>query len=363
MKLYLKIPLLIVLSIILLIVIVLSTMLLIRSIKRSKIYQEQKIDTLLGIDKEEVIEIRGINQYIYIRGENKTNPIILVIHGGPGSPLTPFIYKYQNDLEKDYTVVNWDQRNTGKTYFLNDSKMVDLSISIMIEDIKELVEYLRNEFDQEKVIILGHSWGTVIGTAFIQTYPQYVEAYIGVGQLINSAEALQLGYDQAKIVASENNNQKDLKALDELKGYLPSSADFNYDSFFKLKAIIKNNLGNGYDYQPMNELFFSPYYKLNELSFFLKDSIELQGPLLDYLFNEYHANDYGTVYQVPILYILGEHDWHTPSLTAKGFYDTIEAPKKEYVIIEKAGHLTMLDQPQAFNDAIISFLSSLDDNG
>jgi len=359
---FIKIPIFIIIGVIVLIVIIISTILVIRMIKRNKLYQENKIDTTLGIDREEVIELGGVNQYVYIRGENKNNPVILVLHGGPGSPLTPYIYKYQSGLEKDYTVVNWDQRNSGKTYFLNDPKTVDLSISIMVEDTKQLVEYLRNEFNQEKIIILGHSWGSVLGTAFIQTYPQYVEAYIGVGQLVNTVEALQLGYDEAKTAAVENNNKKDIQALEELKGYLPTSNDFNYDSFFKLRKIISKNLANGYDYQPMEELLFSPYYSLNELSFFLKDSIELQGPLIDYVFEEYHVNDYGAVYQVPVLYILGEHDWLTPNILAKEFFDTIEAPKKDYVLIEEAGHLTMLDQPESFNNAIISFVSSLDES-
>ena len=106
--------------ILLLAILVIGILLIYRQVKRSSIRKEQAITSEQGIDEDRVIEINGIKQFINIRGENKNNPVILVLHGGPGSPISPMRYTYQKGLEEQYTVVNWDQRNAGKTYFLNE---------------------------------------------------------------------------------------------------------------------------------------------------------------------------------------------------------------------------------------------------
>lgn len=123
-----------------------------------------------GISEDRIIQIGAISQFINIRGENTNNPVILVIHGGPGTPIFAMSYLYQLPIEKDYTVINWDQRNSGKTYYLNKDKYktfsAELSLDTYIKDLKELVMYIRNNVN-EKIIILGHSWGSVLGALFV----------------------------------------------------------------------------------------------------------------------------------------------------------------------------------------------------
>lgn len=119
-----------------------------------------------GIDRMEMVEIGGIQQALYIRGQNADNPIILWVHGGPGNSMMPFLHLYQYEWENDFTVVNWDQRNVGKTYFANDPAAVlqTMSAERVLQDVHEVTAYLKQQFNKEKIILIGHSWGTVLGT-------------------------------------------------------------------------------------------------------------------------------------------------------------------------------------------------------
>ena len=144
------------------IIFIIGLLLTYRQIYRSKVLKANKITTLNGVDEEFVAEINGIKQYFYARGQDKENPIILFLHGGPGSPMTPMIYTYQQGLENDYTVVNWDQRNAGKTYFLNegnaDKIKSSLSVDQSVQDIYEVVKMLKNKFNKDiylKIILMN----------------------------------------------------------------------------------------------------------------------------------------------------------------------------------------------------------------
>ena len=159
-------------------------------LKRKEIYEP-------GIDCFEDVEIGGIKQALYFRGENLDNPVILHLHGGPGSPQMPFLHDYQYPLEEHFTIVHWDQRNAGKTFFLNnpDEIVKDLSFEQVLNDAYEVTNYVRMKLSKDKIILLGHSWGTVLGSALVQTYPQLFSVYIGVGQAVNMREGEQLAYD------------------------------------------------------------------------------------------------------------------------------------------------------------------------
>lgn len=114
-----------------------------------------------GIDRMEMVEIGGIKQALYIRGQNADNPIILWVHGGPGNSMMPLLHLYQYAWENDFTVVNWDQRNVGKTYFANDPAAVlqTMRAERVLEDVHEVTAYLQQQFNKKKIILAGHSWG------------------------------------------------------------------------------------------------------------------------------------------------------------------------------------------------------------
>ena len=171
-----------------------------------------------GIDLMETVEINGIKQVIYFRGENIENPVILFIHGGPGSPMLPLLHGFQYDLEKDFTIVHWDQRNAGKTFYLNNPDVVLETITFenILTDAHEVTQYIKQKLNKDKIIILAYSWGTVLGTALVQEYPQDYSAYIGVGQIISMTEDKIISYKAVLEAARNKGNKKDIQALQQL---------------------------------------------------------------------------------------------------------------------------------------------------
>jgi len=339
------------LGILLLIIIaIIITAAALRLIVRHNIYIHREIKSQNGIDEELAIEIGGINQAIHIRGTDINNPVILVLHGGPGSPMTALQYKYQDEWEKNFTVVNWDQRNTGKTYFLNNTEEITATVSMdqALKDTLDMVMYLRESLHKDKIIILGHSYGSILGTLFVQSYPEYVSAYIGAGQQISFDENKKVQYEQLLKRISE----KDMKKLQSTK--------------LNKAAITYSELVNKYLNYAVNGnttlyAMLSPYYTLDETKCYTLDTNVTQKGIMDYLGSKgFDASKLGTTYKIPVFYILGDHDYIVPYTIARNFFENINAPYKDVVVIENAGHMIMLDQPEAFakflNESVLPYV-------
>lgn len=130
---------------------------------------------------EEYVQINGIDQYLFHAGVKYDNQVMLFLHGGPGFAESSLSYIFQEKWEEIFTVVHWDQRGVGKTLTRNPDKCP--TIDLMLEDLLTVVRYLKKKYNKEKIIILGHSWGTVLGSLFIKKHPEEVAYYIGVGKL------------------------------------------------------------------------------------------------------------------------------------------------------------------------------------
>ncbi len=330
----------------------------IRVVIREKIRYDHRIVTENGIDEFVVTNIGGIEQCLYIRGNDRSNPIILFLHGGPGSPMTPFIYKYQDELENNHVVVNWDQRNSGKTYILNEGQGAteNITVDILVEDVKEIVTYLSERFNRDNVVIMGHSWGTVLGTLFVQKYPELVSSYISVGPVVQAVAGDRLSYETTLQAASNAGNIKDYETLSNLTGYLINDDAFSFDSFSKFRSLSNKYLSAGRKDKSVIYALFSPYYNINDLRYYLINTYILHKPLMDYLANEFDVRNLTTEYKVPVYYILGEDDWVTPSIMAQDYFKSINAPDKKLIMIKDAGHIMMIDNTKDFCDAVLSVL-------
>jgi proline iminopeptidase len=128
----------------------------------------RRIVTPDGVERNETVRIGGIDQFVSMRGDDRRNPVLLIIHGGPGFPTTPMAWFATHGLEEYFTVVHWDQRGAGKTHLINDPKTVGPTIKPerFVDDIEELVAWLRKEMSKEKVFVLATSWGSYIGLEF-----------------------------------------------------------------------------------------------------------------------------------------------------------------------------------------------------
>lgn len=302
-----------------------------------------------GIDSMETIDIGGINQCLYIRGKNIENPVVLFLHGGPGTPEMPVLHTFQYDWEDEFTIVHWDQRGAGKTYFANNQEDVasTLNFNQSVEDAWEVTQYIRQRFNKNKIVVLGHSWGSVLGTALVQSHPDAFSAYIGVGQIIDGIEGERIGFEKVLELARYNKNEMDINELENLSPY-PSN---NYDSKRLMtvrKKQVKYGLAVGLDRRSIVSYYFSPYLSLKELTYYLINPFDMQKEIMQYVFHEFNIRDFDDNYDIPIFYILGEDDYQTPTVLVQEYFEQIKAPIKEIFVLPKAGHAPMIDSPEYF---------------
>jgi proline iminopeptidase len=182
----------------------------------SIIREGRKIVSPDGIEELLQTPIGGVQQWLSIRGRDRKNPVLLMIHGGPASPEMPSSWFFQNGWEDYFTVVQWDQRGAGKSY--DASLQPTLTGQRMFDDAGEVVQYLRKKLGKEKIFVLGHSWGSVIGLTLARTHPEWLYAYIGVGQVINGQENEHVAYANTLRAATAAGNQT---AVAELKAIAP----------------------------------------------------------------------------------------------------------------------------------------------
>lgn len=331
--------------------------------KKKKIAHQIRINPMSnGIDCREFVTIGGISQYLHHRGEDMDNPVMLFLHGGPGEPILPFAQEFQIPWEKHVTIVHWDQRNSGKTYFNNDPKQVAPTVTVdrIVQDTYEIVNYLKEKYHKEKIIILGHSWGSVLGSLFSKQYPELVQAYIGVGQVVNMMDNERVGYEKVLEAAKMAGNDNDYRDLLRLKPYpRPAFDDGMIRNLMKVRKFQrKYKLSAG----PTTELILnalgSPFYTLKDMRYFFISGAfgEGQRPIWEYLWESFDLSSMGAAFDIPVFYIHGERDWQTPYPLAQQFFSTIKAPLKLFYSIPEAGHVPMLEQKGKFNEALFDIL-------
>ncbi|GAF68283.1 unnamed protein product, partial [marine sediment metagenome] len=174
-----------------------------------------------GVQETYKTKIGGIDQWLNVRGQDKANPIILFIHGGPASPLMPTIWQFQRPIEEYFTVVNWDQRGAGKTFgeVAPDSIADSIHIGRYVDDAIEVAEHIRKKYGKRKLILMGHSWGTVVGMGAALKRPDLFHAYVGIGQNVNTMENERVSFDFGLAQAKAHNNAEAVKEMESIAPY------------------------------------------------------------------------------------------------------------------------------------------------
>jgi pimeloyl-ACP methyl ester carboxylesterase len=330
---------------------------------------KSKIDTTVGVQENVYIHIGGIEQYMQIRGEDRNNPVILWLHGGPGFPLTYLSYYYQTELEKDYTIVCLEQRGCGRTYYRNkDKESGNTTVEQLLSDTNEVVDYLLKRFGKEKIIIMGQSWGTVLGMEYINLRPEKVSAYIGVGQVTDFSEGKIYAATTAAKIATASGNSDDAKILAQGANQLSETNSIEKLDVKTIEEMIittaKYLQGEG-EMSGVKQMFTgitSPEMSWSDAKWFLfasntQNIIASQNKLIDYMYFRFDIANLSREYDVPICFIQGEDDYITPTKLVEDYYLSVTTEKKEIVTIENAGHTPFLDNPKQFCEAVKAFLS------
>lgn len=322
-------------------------------------YHQHRITTENGIDEGIFVNIGDQQQYLLIRGEDSSNPVILWLHGGPSGSDAYVNYIFDEHLVDAYTLVSWDQRGCGRTYFRNkdmDPNNETATFEQAQADLDEVVDYLRDRFNTEKVIIVGHSYGTMLGSKYTLDHPEKVAAYIGVGQVVSSESEI-YSYEDA-LARAKANGDDTTEMVTAYETYLEDSSLMNmlalrgHVSKYHTQEIQTNTIWMG---------VASPYMGIDDIHWFLKqlgsleDYLSLNKQLYDYVM-EADVRDYGTEYKVPVGFITGSCDWTTPVKYAEDYCELITAPQKQISIMEGCGHAPQYDLPEEFCKTLRSML-------
>jgi pimeloyl-ACP methyl ester carboxylesterase len=301
------------------------------------------------IFEEQYILINGIEQWVTIKGDS-SKPVILFIHGGPGSPISPYIDVLFKDLEKDFIIVQWDQRGTGRTYGRNAPpeeltpeylKANPLTLEQMTNDGVAVAEYLLKHLGKQKMILFGTSWGSALAVKITAKRPDLFYAYVGHSQIVNPAITIEK-YTKIYKMAEDKKDIEALKILNDIgsppyssaknvgllyriiKKYEKTNSTPAPGNWFQLAPDYDNetddkNRADGDDYSFVN---FVGDSKLGVQS--MSSSIDLMKDNLDF--------------KIPIYLIQGNEDILTPKEMSRQYFDKIKAPKKEYFLLPKAAH-------------------------
>lgn len=311
-----------------------------------------------GICLYETPEINGIRQYIQIRGADKKAPLMLFLHGGPGGSMAGLCHVMQPEWELHFTVVNWDQRNACKTYLANKSNSAAISQSGTLEDymadIDAVIAYLHTVYDFEKIILMGFSWGSLIGAEYAKRHGETVSHYIGVGQFIHYIDGLHYSCEWLRKVVKDA--PADVEKINAFENSIPDPPQMtpafmnSLQGFSMLGAKYIAKDGRAF---PIKSLLTSPFLRFGEKMAMVHGNPKLfSGTYQTMLSHDFRNNLH---FDMPVLFVSGDEDFVCPNELLAQHFGQITAPQKKNVVIFKATHTCFYDQPTAFLDTIIDF--------
>ena len=306
-----------------------------------------------SISTIEKVMLGGQEQYLIIRGADSTKPVMLFLHGGPGSPEFAFMNNTNRAIENDFVMVYWEQRGAGKSYS-KDIPVESMNLSQFISDTRELSELLALRFKQDKIYIMGHSWGSFLGILTAYEHPELFHAYFGVGQVCYQYKGEQISFEWAKEQADKSNNEDAIEALSEID--FPDSLA-NSDIWMDFLMVERNyvtQFGGGvlHDINGMwpviKMVLNAKEYTFSEKMKYMSASLFSIKHLWPDVINTNLFNDIDSM-QVPVYIFQGIYDYQTPTSIAKDFFDQLKAPQKEFFIFENSAHSPVMEEVDKFN--------------
>jgi pimeloyl-ACP methyl ester carboxylesterase len=307
------------------------------------------------IDSVEQIELGGVKQWLFIHGEDRTKPVLLWLHGGPGDPLMPAARPLDSELIKHFVVVHWDQRGAGKSYGPALTPEM-LTTEQYIADTHDLVHYLRQRFTVPRIYLVGHSWGAQLGALTVARYPELFYAYIGVSQPISIPEGQRIVYPRLLDQARTTGNQEALHELEAL-GPPPWSTLESTLIFGKWNGFFGGAMRNSTAEQLQAAAEKSPVYtpedfdKLGQGQAFSLTAMYAHILQIN-LFEQVRRLD------VPVYFFQGRHDGQAPGELTERYYNALAAPHgKTLVWFEESAHVPMYEEPAKFNQQMLRVLA------
>ena len=306
--------------------------------------------------QEEYVPTNGIETYVLHLPQEGAKTVLLYVHGGPGESAVPFMWFFKRNFGPVCSLVTYDQRGTGRTCRKNPEAKPDLAL--LLEDLHEVISHLKRRYGVEKVALLGHSWGSGLGSVYALKHPEDLLCYIGVGQLVNGRANEATGAKRLRELILAANNKKDLAALDAVGEYPCGENDpFSWDKIMRVRKLQrKYGLAVRFGATFFREMLASPTLKFSDV-LLMKKTFAFNYPMVEWVITSFSLEAYPKRYETPVFYLLGERDYQTPYVLASAYFDAIEAPQKELVLLKNAGHFPQLDDMPSFGAALQRMLS------
>ena len=325
-----------------------------------------------GIEELKQVKIGGVDQWLHIRGRDRNNPMLLFLHGGPGSAMIGLMDAIQRPWEDFFTVVQWDQRQTGKSYYPADDENAPLTVQQFIGDTEEVIRYLREYLNKDKLFVLGSSWGTILGMHMAKSHPDWLYAYIGVGQVVSQEASERAIYLRLLNHAMEQNETELASKLESMIPFFDADSPEREKTFAENCVFVRRELSRLAGETLMRHTFWdaavdvfnldrtlSPHLTLTDLSnAIIGDEIALfRPPYINFTKDFFKTNlpkDIGSSFEVPIFFLTGSHDWHTPVSLSDQWFSEINAPHKELIHFEESSHVVFNEENGRFLIALVN---------
>jgi pimeloyl-ACP methyl ester carboxylesterase len=289
------------------------------------------------IEEAGFITLGGIEQWVTIRGDDDENPVLLVVHGGPGDVLSPYVEEFA-PYEADFIVVQWDQRGSGRTYGRLKDATPDLTLERVAQDGVELADHLTQRLGQEKVMVFGHSWGSVVAVEMVKLRPELFSAYVGTGQVASWAQGVQAQFDYLVERAETTGDEEwaaDLTAIG-------TPDPMNPQQYFTFTRPLRSHLNPSDTAWLGNLLARAEEVSTPEEFADASAGMDFSGRAL---FPAIMAEDLFTTasrLDVPVTVIQGSDDWFTPTAPAVAWFEQLDAPTKQIFVLGGAGHFALV---------------------
>jgi pimeloyl-ACP methyl ester carboxylesterase len=323
----------------------------------------RKIVTPNGVERLDKVRIGGIEQWVSIRGADKRNPVLLLIHGGPGYVSMPMSWWFTRGWEEYFTVVQWDQRGAGKTYLLNDPATIGPTMTLerMVADAEEMTTWIRKELGKKKIFVIGHSWGSYLGLELAKLHPESLYAYIGVGQVTDGPESERRGWAFATDAARQAGNSEAVRQLESIAPYFAPGHPAPLKNIYTQRrwvdfygGVMAHRRSNSSE---SDVALLSPDYTDDDIRH-IWDGNDFSE---SYLLAKLLSLDLTEIKELrcPLIIFAGSYDFDVNAQVAAEWFRKVKAPSKHFVWFENSAHLPMTEEPGKFLMSLVRYARPL----
>jgi pimeloyl-ACP methyl ester carboxylesterase len=303
-----------------------------------------------GIDEAGYVKLGGIEQWVTIRGQDRDNPILLFLHGGPGDTTNTWTFALFAPWQKHFTVVQWDQRGAGRTLRKTGPKVAPtITVDRLVRDGIELAEYLCKRLGKDKIVLVGHSFGSKIGVLMARARPDLLLAYVGTAQVADETRNYSVAYEE---LLKKARAIVDQRAVDDLTRVGPPPYQSNEGFGIQRKWSNAFEGADQFLYATLGFMLVAPGYSMQDFNDHEEGQM-ISGQRLVRQTKSMGPKELGLEFAIPVYFFQGAEDFTTPTELARAYLDSIKAPRKEFVPIAGGGHFAVFMKSELFLQELV----------